>query len=337
MGRIRTVKPEWLEDELLLRAGLGARVLSVSLLLIADDYGRGRFIEPVLAAQVFPFETDPSRAFHESFMRLSQMGFVGVYEVRGQRYFEIRNWEKHQRVMHPGKPHVPAPLSPVPFVSGNPHETLTLDPDLSEGPTRRNNDPNACADVDDLDPDLEPEIPRRTAAANHQRPPVGEPPPGFDEPYVVPEPEDRGDVCDSKTLEQLFSRMRKAKKGGAFRVQRSDYDRAQKALEWAHEENPEQPILACEMSIAKFLQHARGELDGPKAGWPFWAWANDPGKWLALNPEAVGPEDKATASRRYALESAKSELKTLHKLPPRERDIRESELTQQINRLEALV
>lgn len=107
--RIRTIKPEWLEDEQLLRAGCHARVLSVALILIADDYGRGRCIPEALAAQVFPFEPESSRVFRESLASLSAMHFVGVYRVREQQYFEIRNWTKHQRVDKPGKPRVPAP------------------------------------------------------------------------------------------------------------------------------------------------------------------------------------------------------------------------------------
>lgn len=107
--RIRTLKPEWLEDEQLLRAGSHARVLSVALILVADDYGRGRCIPEALAAQVFPFEPESSRVFRESLARLSEMHFCCVYRVRDQQYFQIRNWTKHQRVDKPGKPRVPAP------------------------------------------------------------------------------------------------------------------------------------------------------------------------------------------------------------------------------------
>lgn len=107
-GRIRTVKPEWLEDEALLRAGSHARVLSISLMLLADDHGNGRCIPEVMASQVFPFE-ESSRVFREALARLSRMGFAVVYQVRGQTYFSIENWKKHQRVDKPGKPRVPGP------------------------------------------------------------------------------------------------------------------------------------------------------------------------------------------------------------------------------------
>ena len=40
--RIRTIKPEWLEDERLALASPPARVMSVALICMADDFGRGR-------------------------------------------------------------------------------------------------------------------------------------------------------------------------------------------------------------------------------------------------------------------------------------------------------
>jgi len=102
--RIRTIKPEWLEDERILLASAEARVLSISLILLSDDYGNGRAF--TLGSRVFP--TSPHLA-EPALRELVERRFVELYEVDGQRYFHIRNWEKHQKVDKPGKPHVPAP------------------------------------------------------------------------------------------------------------------------------------------------------------------------------------------------------------------------------------
>lgn len=102
--RIRTIKPEWLEDDRLLTAGSDARVLSIALILLSDDYGRGR-LSIATAARVFP---ESPEKFRDSLARLSGW-FVGVYEVRGQQYFQVLNWAKHQKVDKPGKPQVPEP------------------------------------------------------------------------------------------------------------------------------------------------------------------------------------------------------------------------------------
>lgn len=150
-GRIRTVKPEWLEDELLGGASDEARLLSVALLLMADDHGRGRASAATIAAGAWRYqlETDApgtlakaSRALRE----LVEIRFVEVYEVDRQRYFAVRNWTKHQRVDKPGAPRVPPPnprVDPPPSPpsrdsretvakdSGKPRDDLA--PDLRSG------------------------------------------------------------------------------------------------------------------------------------------------------------------------------------------------------------
>lgn len=102
--RIRTVKPEWLEDDRLLKASSDARVLSIALILLSDDHGRGR-LNLAAAARVFPLAP---ATFDEALAELAPW-FVHEYTVRGQRYFEICNWTKHQKVDRPSKPRVPGP------------------------------------------------------------------------------------------------------------------------------------------------------------------------------------------------------------------------------------
>lgn len=111
-GRIRTVKPEWLEDEKLSMASLEARVLSVAVLLLADDHGRGRAHPAHVGSVVFPTSTDQSGLARKALDDLAEIGFLVLYEVRGQSYYEVRNWKKHQRVDKPGAPRVPAPSDP---------------------------------------------------------------------------------------------------------------------------------------------------------------------------------------------------------------------------------
>lgn len=107
-GRIRTLKPEWLDDEKLRACSCQARVLSVGLILLADDHGRGRASFAWLSSNIFHFNEDILQT--DSAMReLVSVGFVRTYEVRDQHYFEIVNWKKHQRVDKPGKPRVPPP------------------------------------------------------------------------------------------------------------------------------------------------------------------------------------------------------------------------------------
>lgn len=134
-GRIRTLKPEWLEDEKLGNAGDAARVLSVGLILLADDHGRGRASIAALAAAVWAQELsrDPRETLAKAsraFDALVAMPYVRAYEVSGQSYYAIVNWTRHQRVDKPGKPHVPPPPEVFAGPSRESRETLAPDRDL---------------------------------------------------------------------------------------------------------------------------------------------------------------------------------------------------------------
>jgi hypothetical protein len=176
MMRIRTIKPEWLEDERMAEASSDARVLSVALILLADDAGRGR-LNRATAARCFP--SDPS-AFDRAFAELSGW-FVERYDVRGQGYFAIVNFQKHQRIDKPSKPRTPEPEAPavrgetvtMPVAptedtrepSRDPRETLASLPRLLPGgpgpgpgpvPTTRDREPRARTRVASSVPDKPP-------------------------------------------------------------------------------------------------------------------------------------------------------------------------------------
>jgi hypothetical protein len=127
--RIRTVKPEWLSDELLAAASDEARVLSVGLILMADDEGRGRGSIAAIVAEVWRFEAareDGAKArevyakARRALAELSAIGWVALYEVSGQSYFSIRTFTKHQKIDKPTRSKIPAPCDD----SSNPPRVL---------------------------------------------------------------------------------------------------------------------------------------------------------------------------------------------------------------------
>lgn len=141
MRRIRSIKPEILEDEK--TAGLSdtAFRIYVSIFTLADDHGNLRAGARFVEKQVF-WSRDPGIPFAEAWAELTSCGLVREYAVDGQRYAHIRNWDKHQKIDHPSKPKVPLP--PEEHASGthcvpdsrdsretlaNPRETLEMDQD----------------------------------------------------------------------------------------------------------------------------------------------------------------------------------------------------------------
>jgi hypothetical protein len=127
-GRIRTVKPELLTDSKAARLSDTAWRLFVSSWLLADDAGRLPADEVILAGSVFPGRDarECSRALDE----LSRAGLVTVYEVREQRYAEIRGWKRHQKIDRPSGPKFPGPSDASPLDSTSPREdSRALDAD----------------------------------------------------------------------------------------------------------------------------------------------------------------------------------------------------------------
>ncbi len=170
-GRIRTLKPEWMENERLAASSDAARVLSVGLILIADDYGNGRAGEGYLIGQIWHATTDLDAArdrMREGLRSLASIGYLSLYKCNGQTYFTLHGWARHQLVKNPSKPRVPAPNGCEIILSqetlrksyGDSPETLTPDhdhdPDLDHDPER---DPGARARARSAD-----EVPRPRVA-----------------------------------------------------------------------------------------------------------------------------------------------------------------------------
>lgn len=108
MRRIRSIKPEILEDEK--TAGLSDTALRiyVSTFVLADDHGNLRASSKFIEKQVF-WSRDPAVPFPVAWAELTSCGLIREYVVDGQRYAHIRNWDKHQKIDHPSKPKVPLP------------------------------------------------------------------------------------------------------------------------------------------------------------------------------------------------------------------------------------
>lgn len=127
--RIRSVKPDWLEDEKLASVSDSARMVSIALIVLSDDYGRGRANRLYLCSRIWPYSTrDPREtlaSLESALQELLDTGFIRLYSVGGQGYFAVRNWAKHQKVDRPGKPRVPEPdPRQLNGCSRDPRETL---------------------------------------------------------------------------------------------------------------------------------------------------------------------------------------------------------------------
>lgn len=109
-GRIRTIKPEILDDEKTAHLSHLEWRLFVSLWMIADDYGNLRADPSYVRGQALWGTPDTTlESVGDALDRLARVRLVTKYRVRDQMYLHITTWDRHQKVDKPGKPRMPGP------------------------------------------------------------------------------------------------------------------------------------------------------------------------------------------------------------------------------------
>ncbi len=198
-GRIRTIKPELLEDAVVARLSDKAFRLYIGSYLLADDYGNLRAEPRRLMGDVFWGSEDTTvAAIEAATVELldagsdeKNPGLLALYRVRQQTYAHIRNWEKHQKVDHPGNPRCPNPkdkesesFRPNSNLSRTSPETVAPDPDLRSpisdhdhrplsssrpGSTAGSDEPTNVVDSN-LDTEAPTEAASQASTLSHQQP-----------------------------------------------------------------------------------------------------------------------------------------------------------------------
>jgi len=107
--RIRTIKPELLDDERTSRLSHLAWRLFVSGLVMSDDFGNLRANAKFLLGHALSSTDAIPEEVAEACDELVSEGLWSLYTVRGQQYAHIKGWSKHQRIDNAGKPGVPGP------------------------------------------------------------------------------------------------------------------------------------------------------------------------------------------------------------------------------------
>ena len=114
MARIRSLKPELPQSESMGRVSRDARLLFIQLWTIADDSGRARGNSRMLASLLFPYDDDAPHLIDGWLDELEREGCIRRYVVDGQKYLDIPNWLKHQKIEKPSQSKLP------PFTEASP-------------------------------------------------------------------------------------------------------------------------------------------------------------------------------------------------------------------------
>jgi hypothetical protein len=97
------------------RISRDARLTFILLWTLADDSGRLRGNSRMLASRLFPYDNDAADKIDGWLAELEGVDSILRYDVGNDRYIEIRNWLKHQKIEKPSASKHP------PFVEDSPN------------------------------------------------------------------------------------------------------------------------------------------------------------------------------------------------------------------------
>jgi len=114
MARIRTIKPEFWDDEKLSTIKRDARLLFIALWNFADDYGVVKGNPTWLKNKIFSYDDIRQADFNSWLEDLRKIRAIIPFEVNGERYLYIRTFRDHQKVDKPSETmRNPAPPSDI--------------------------------------------------------------------------------------------------------------------------------------------------------------------------------------------------------------------------------
>lgn len=108
MGRIRTIKPEFVQSESVGHLSREARLLFIQLWTVADDEGRARAASRMLASLLYPYDDDAPALIDGWLRELESQDCIIRYERDGNVYLQICKWLIHQKIDKPSKSRLPA-------------------------------------------------------------------------------------------------------------------------------------------------------------------------------------------------------------------------------------
>ena len=127
MARIRYLKPDFFKDEDIKELPFEARLFYQGLWVQADREGRGEDRPERLKIEIMPYDDIDAEKIMQvlaSPKKNAKRPFIIRYEINGEKYYQIINWQKHQ------KPHKTERESVIPPA---PKEPLTVKQTLNNG------------------------------------------------------------------------------------------------------------------------------------------------------------------------------------------------------------
>jgi len=104
MPRIRTIKPEFWSDAVIVELSMPARLFFIGTWNFADDSGNVEYSVKQLKMRIFPADAIEVQPLIDE---LTTTGVLVEYEVDGKKYLNIKNFKEHQVINKPSKTRLP--------------------------------------------------------------------------------------------------------------------------------------------------------------------------------------------------------------------------------------
>lgn len=132
MARIRSIKPEVRISEKVNSWPIACRYFWVLLWGYCDDYGYGRDNDRLIVADAFPLDDSITAEHVSEWMNMIwESHVIERFLVDDSAYFQVINWEEHQKISHPAKQFLPT-IHEATEILRRPSEGLGKSVNLSE-------------------------------------------------------------------------------------------------------------------------------------------------------------------------------------------------------------
>lgn len=109
MARTRAIKPEFWDDEKLAKLSRDSRLTFIGMWAVSDDYGVCKGNSVYLKNKIFPYDEIQVKQFEEWLAELKNFCVIIPFSHHDERFFYIKNFNKHQKIDHPSKTRNPEP------------------------------------------------------------------------------------------------------------------------------------------------------------------------------------------------------------------------------------
>jgi len=103
MARIRTIKPEYWQDEKIGKLSMPARLLFIGMWNFSDDAGVVRGNPVFLRSQIFPYDDITKEQMESWLSEIENQQLIITFVANDESFYEIKNFLKHQLINRPSK------------------------------------------------------------------------------------------------------------------------------------------------------------------------------------------------------------------------------------------